>query len=179
MIVFEAFPKIPRLFRECTITEKLNGTNAQIIITEEGEIGAASRNRLLSPTDDNYGFFKWVYIHQDQLLALGPGRHFGEWYGAGIQCGYGLKEKRFALFNTHRWNSSNIPDCCEVVPVLYTGMFSTEAINNTTEHLRNSGSVAVPGWMKPEGVIVYHHTLQSYSKVLLDNDHLAKSQKDS
>jgi hypothetical protein len=48
-IEFQAFPKIPRLVRDCVITEKLDGTNASIIITEDGQIGAASRNRLITP----------------------------------------------------------------------------------------------------------------------------------
>jgi len=57
--VFEAFPKIARLNRNCVITEKIDGTNAQIHITDEGEVLVGSRNRYLTGTgkDDNFGFF--------------------------------------------------------------------------------------------------------------------------
>lgn len=37
LLEFEAFQKIPRLRRDCVITEKLDGTNAQVHITEGGE----------------------------------------------------------------------------------------------------------------------------------------------
>lgn len=37
MIEFKGFPKMARLSRECIITEKIDGTNAQICITEDGQ----------------------------------------------------------------------------------------------------------------------------------------------
>jgi ATP-dependent RNA circularization protein (DNA/RNA ligase family) len=54
--VFEDFPKIARLSRECCITEKIDGTNAQVVITEDGQVLAGSRTRFITPEDDNYGF---------------------------------------------------------------------------------------------------------------------------
>ena len=33
---FEAFPKIGRMNRDCTITEKIDGTNAQLLFDEVG-----------------------------------------------------------------------------------------------------------------------------------------------
>lgn len=42
---FNGFPKIARLSRECVITEKIDGTNAQIFITDYGDIYFGSRNR--------------------------------------------------------------------------------------------------------------------------------------
>ena len=42
---FQTFNKIPRLSRDCVITEKLDGTNAQILITENKKLYAGSRNR--------------------------------------------------------------------------------------------------------------------------------------
>ena len=36
--------------------------------------------------------------------------------------------------------------------------------------LRVEGSVAAPGFMQPEGIIVWHHAARSYYKVLLEND---------
>lgn len=109
---FVGFPKIPRLNREVIYTEKIDGSNGAIVIEPDGEIFIQSRKRFILPgkTTDNHGFAGWVYEHADQLIAtLGPGRHFGEWYGRGIQRGYGIKQgqgwngKFFALFNTSRW----------------------------------------------------------------------------
>lgn len=44
---FEAFPKIARLNRECIISEKIDGTNSQVIVGENGEVAAASRSVTL------------------------------------------------------------------------------------------------------------------------------------
>jgi hypothetical protein len=57
---FQEFPKIARLSREIIITEKIDGTNAQILITEEGDFLIGSRTRWITPQDDNYGFAKWA-----------------------------------------------------------------------------------------------------------------------
>jgi hypothetical protein len=86
---FTEFPKMARLTREVIVTEKIDGTNAQIFIGEDGTIMAGSRTRWITPQDDNFGFAGWVDAHRDELLTLGPGRHFGEWWGAGIQRRYG------------------------------------------------------------------------------------------
>ena len=101
MNTFEAFPKIARLSREIVITEKIDGTNAQIYITEDGKIQAGSRNRIITPEQDNFGFARWVEENHEDLLLLGEGRHFGEWWGQGIQRRYNLEEKRFSLFNSY------------------------------------------------------------------------------
>lgn len=177
-IEFQAFPKIPRLNRDCVITEKLDGTNAQIIITEDGDIGAASRKRLITPDDDNYGFARWVHQNREELLALGPGRHFGEWWGGGIQRGYGLPkgEKRFSLFNVGRWaDPASRPSCCHVVPTLYEGPFCSHVVAQTVDTLRECGSVAAPDFMRPEGVIVWHAASQSLFKVTCEKDEAPKS----
>lgn len=173
MIEFQPFPKIGRLRRDCLITEKIDGTNAQIIMDEEGNIQAASRNRLIYVGDDNYGFAAWVDANKADLLTLGPGRHFGEWWGSGVQRGYGLAkgEKRFSLFNTSRWsNSENRPKCCGVVPVLYHGDFTTGAVDYTLRKLVEAGSVAAPGFMRPEGVVVLHLATKQMFKVTCEND---------
>jgi hypothetical protein len=168
---FESFDSIPRLKRGCVISEKIDGTNAQICITEAGSILAGSRSRWITPADDNYGFARWVDEHRDGLLALGPGRHFGEWWGAGIQRRYGLAAKRFSLFNAGRWTAETPPpECCSVVPVLYDGPFSSEAVEATLEELRRNGSAAAPGFMKPEGVVVYLPAARRLFKVTLDGD---------
>ena len=112
--MFKAWPKIPRLENEVYhITEKIDGTNAAIIIkplekfvdalpiwyNDVYAIGAQSRTRLITPEDDNFGFAKWVKDNAEQLIAdLGVGYHYGEWWGNGIQRGYGLEERRFSFY---------------------------------------------------------------------------------
>lgn len=167
---FTPFPKIARLEKTCVITEKLDGTNAAVVVTEEGEVYAQSRTRVITPENDNFGFAAWVADHADDLrYGLGEGVHFGEWWGQGIQRGYGLDEKRFSLFNTGRWTSDynngiggvethRCHECppCHVVPVLATHDFSTPFIWNVWDKLRLMGSSAAPGFMRPEGVVVFH-----------------------
>lgn len=173
---FEPFNKIARLTRECVVTEKIDGTNAQIFIDEDGSIRAGSRKRWITPQDDNFGFARWVAEHEDELIELGPGRHYGEWWGLGIQRGYGLTEKRFSLFNTARWADDSVrPACCGVVPTLYQGTFNTNAVNLALLRLRDQGSEAAPGFMDPEGVVVFHLASRQLFKKTLDNDALPKS----
>lgn len=179
MTEFVPFPKIPRLNRDVIVTEKIDGSNAQLTITDTMEMFVGSRKRWLEPTKagDNFGFARWAYDNEDALKdALGPGTHFGEWWGSGIQRGYGLEYKRFSLFNTHRWEGADLSAVHEldVVPTLYIGPMTTEAIELCVERLRSSGSHAAPGFMRPEGVIVYHTAARSMFKVLLENDELPK-----
>lgn len=175
-ITFEAFPKIPRLKSMVTITEKIDGTNAAVIITEDGQIAAQSRTRLITPgkDTDNFGFAGWVEANKDELLKLGPGRHFGEWWGLGIQCGYGMTKRVFSLFNVHRWSAQNPPPvCCSVVPVLYQGDDLTKGIG-WAEGLLRDGSIAARAeniqFDKPEGLVVYNHNSRSLSKVIFAGD---------
>ena len=155
MIEFVEFPKMARLSREVVITEKIDGTNAVVYIGEGGEVLAGSRTQWITPEKDNAGFAKWVEGNKQDLLSLGPGRHWGEWWGPGIQRGYNLKEKRFSLFNVSRWEKER-PACCHVVPVLYRGVFLTEVVDDLLQLLRQNGSKASPGFMRPEGVVVFH-----------------------
>lgn len=174
---FQEFRKIPRLFREVVVTEKIDGSNASITITEDGQIRAGSRTRYITPgkKTDNYGFAAWVEDHKTDLLLLGKGRHYGEWYGKGINRNYGLEEKRFALFNTGL-DRSTLPSCVGVVPVLYTGPFDIDAIRHVMYLLREHGSVAVSGFLNPEGVVVYHKTSGQLFKATLEHDESPKGQ---
>lgn len=171
---FEAFPKMARLSREIIITEKLDGTNAQIFIGEDGSFLVGSRTRWITPEDDNFGFARWAYDNKDELMQLGTGRHFGEWWGQGIQRKYGIDRKVFSLFNVSRWADER-PACCDVVPTLYRGMFSQEAIYSALEDLQDNGSKAASGFMKPEGIIVYHCAAGIGFKKTLEKDEVPKS----
>jgi hypothetical protein len=172
---FTEFNKIARLTRLCTVTEKIDGTNASITITEDGQFLIGSRTRYITPQDDNYGFAKWAVANQAELMKLGYGTHFGEWWGQGIQRNYGLKEKRFSLFNTSIWSNDAVrPACCSVVPVLYSGQFNTQQIDHTLLMLKEGGSIAAPGFMNPEGVVIWHDAARIYFKKTIEKDEMPK-----
>jgi hypothetical protein len=56
------------------------------------------------------------------------------------------------------------------VPVLYVGPFDTEMVDEILLKLHTEGSVAAPGFMKPEGVVVYHKASNGLFKKTLDNN---------
>ena len=220
---FREFTKIPRLRRECVVTEKIDGTNASVFIEQRAAlqyedidnpsmpwlskdtngcvVAVGSRTRWILPgKTDNYGFAGWVHAHLEELVTkLGPGHHFGEWWGSGCQRAYGLAkgEKRFSLFNTSRWTSEfnnidlqkwseedrtkstrciEIP-CCYVTPVLARGVFSTVTVEDILFALALNGSYAAPGFMKPEGVVVYHTASEQYFKQTIVADETPKNAK--
>lgn len=174
---FEMFPKIARYSREVVVTEKIDGTNASIFIGEDGEFLTGSRKRWITPEDDNYGFSRWAHEHKEEIMTLGPGRHFGEWWGSGCQRGYGLEkgEKRFSMFNVVRWCEFGyiplqlptqdprqsklqdmLPPCIGLVPVLWRGLFDEMNAERQLLWLEVHGSQASPGFMKPEGIVIFH-----------------------
>ena len=204
---FEPFPKVPRLSRAMTITEKIDGTNASVWVrpapnlrpTEDNLVGriamelaeagsfralhgglmytirAGSRTQFIVPCKggDNHGFAAWVKSNLQELVKLGEGVHHGEWWGQGIGRKYGLDHKRFSLFNTARWSEER-PECCHVVPVLYEGLFDTIAIYQTLSALDHMGSQAAPGFMRPEGVMIWHHAARMAFKKTFKNDEKGK-----
>lgn len=183
---FKAFEKISKFTGiNMTITQKIHGTNAQIIIVpvndfspkDQSEVDAVnadimspfvwvegklyqleigSRTRFIVPGDDNYGFARFVRENKVEIVAkLGPGTHFGEWAGPGINSGEGLKEKMFVLFNHYRFPPERpLPKNCTVVPILYTGPYSDQAVRDVLLDLKTNGSKLSPGFMRPEGVVI-------------------------
>jgi hypothetical protein len=192
-------------------TEKIDGTNAAVGISEplafgshvdgvpesatlaflgEDDCGdpptehlvyAQSKNRIITPEADNFGFARWVWSNAGRLAAtLGPGLHFGEWWGQGIQRGYGLTEKRLSLFNTHRWAWLNIPEARSennlgdfplyCVPVLRTFSLNTmdTTVNEVMADLREHGSYAAP-FMNPEGIVLYETLSKASWKATFEN----------
>lgn len=174
---FVGFPKIPRLSRECIVTEKLDGTNASVVITDDGDMFFGSRTKWITPDDDNYGFARWAEGNRGELLKLGPGSHFGEWWGQGIQRNYSLREKRFSLFNTSRWSDDSIrPACCHVVPVIARALFDDPGLSHRIiKQLREAGSLAAPGFMKPEGIVIFHVAARLLFKKTIEKDEERKS----
>lgn len=193
-IEFESFGKIPRLFRDVVITEKIDGTNAAIgivpwdgtnddqstlVVTSNGDclVYAQSRKRIITTKEDNAGFAGWVYDNAETLVTdLGFGLHFGEWWGSGIQRGYNLPkgEKRFSLFNTSRWAEAEFTTpFLGCVPVLYKGPFDTDTARIILNEL-SIGSYAAPGYARPEGIVVYHSAGRVMFKATIENDEKPK-----
>lgn len=189
---FKGFPKMARLNRDIIVTEKIDGTNAQVYIVklspenEESDaivqvdgygIWAGSRTSWITPQQDSFGFAAWVVDNAEELVKLGEGQHFGEWWGKGIQRGYGLDERRFSLFNTSRWSDDNVrPACCHVVPVLYEGPFNESMIRSQVALLSTLGSRAAHNYPDPEGVVVFHTAANTGFKVTCKNDDKPKGQ---
>lgn len=174
---FIPFPKIPRLMRDVIVTEKIDGTNASIIIDDTGHnMLVGSRNRYITVEEDNYGFARWCNENFRELLKLGPGRHYGEWWGNGIQRGYDVPEKRFSLFNVERWRDSSVrPACCGVVPMLYSGPFNLAIFEAALADLKEHGSKAAPGFNNPEGIVIYHTASRQMFKQTIERDAAPKS----
>lgn len=204
MSEFRAWHKIPRLNRSCIATEKIDGTNGAIIVEEVADpscvtddavavverdgvwygVYAQSRKRLLLPAkgQDNFGFAAWVQENALELTQLGPGYHYGEWWGSGIQRTYGLDHKRFSLFNAQRWHDREAnglgeavtPEGVYVVPVLKMGTHINEVAEAAITLLDEEGSQAAPGWPAPEGTVVYHSAARQSFKVTVEGDEAAK-----
>jgi hypothetical protein len=211
-IEFQAWPKTPRLRKagSTTITEKIDGTNACVVIKlyeaddhddalRSGQatstvdsagfahvVYAQSRNRIIYPGSDNAGFAGWVWDWAYELVSLlGLGRHYGEWWGQGIQRRYGMDRKVFSLFNVNRWEQAGeewyeqATDInMDLVPVLYRGVFSDVEIDKALNALRENGSIAAASWdkfgQKAEGIVLRHSELGGNLKVMLENDDIPK-----
>ena len=193
---FQGFGKIPRLKSSMVVTEKLDGTNAQVYIvnndterstglwnpplepnlvaaTDEFSLFVGSRKRWITPDDDNYGFARWVSDHGIELINfLGEGKHFGEWWGKGIQRRYDMDEKKFSLFNVNRFGKGRqeLPDFLDVVPTLASGNLESGEIDQIMKDLKDGGSVAAPGFMNPEGIIVWNCKARQYFKSTFEHD---------
>lgn len=195
-VEFVKFPKIARYSREITVTEKIDGTNASIFIGENGAFLTGSKNSWITPEDDNYGFSRWAHGHKDELMCMGPGRHFGEWWGNSINRGYGLPngDRRFSLFNVDRWClhdaspavrhmadptitklQDKLPACVGLVPKIWCGLFDDFHAEIVIGYLRQHGSLAVPGFMRPEGIVIWHSAGDVCFKKTLEHDAVPKS----
>lgn len=194
---FKSWGSTTRENKNKTITEKIDGTNACIVIYN-GKVSAQSRKRIITPDDDNYGFAKWVYDNAGVLMdTLGYGYHYGEWYGEGIQKNpLGIEGKRFALFWATKYTEQNgyelnKVDGLETVPLLHHGQCDVWTIPNIMQDLDTYGSKVVgakttlvgsevPGMgdlvyqynraASAEGIIIWNNETRTRTKMLLEND---------
>lgn len=215
VVEFQEWPKTTRLFRDCIITEKLDGTNACVIFKKldmknpNGSIGAIriiegsgsyfglftqSRKRLITPENDNYGFASWAERNAEALFhVLGEGRHYGEWWGQGIQRKYGMDRKVFSVFNTNKWFAPVASDPADsprnraklsgvdidVVPVLGSYTFDSAVIRLQAKVLFETGSMATEKYTgeifdRPEGICVFHTQSGTVFKYTFDNNDAGK-----
>lgn len=96
-------------------TVKLHGTNASIVRTPEGDIRFQSRNRVITPDDDNCGFASYMtesvgidairnliecHVKFDDEKLADNIVVYGEWCGQGIQKGVGVSTlpRMFVVF---------------------------------------------------------------------------------
>jgi hypothetical protein len=195
---FKGWGSTTRENKNKTITEKLDGTNACVVIWD-GVVSAQSRKRIITPDDDNYGFAKWVHANAGVLFdTLGFGYHYGEWYGEGIQKNpLGIEGKRFALFHPTKYNEKNgynldMVDGLETVPLLHHGQCDVWTIPNIMQDLEVYGSKVegakrtrvrseIPGlgddnvWefdkaADAEGIIIWNNETKTRTKMLLKDD---------
>lgn len=173
---FQSFGKIQRYEKAvCHITEKIDGTNACINIDHDGTVTTQSRNRIVTPDDDNYGFAAWVHNNIGDLQAFfGPGRHYGEWFGIGINRGYGMRERVFAPFNTGLFTQERVaadaPDGVTYTPLLATCRMSEldSHVSQVMIDLVDNGSRTREGWgWMPEGCMIWSPQF-GYLKVPFD-----------
>lgn len=195
-----------------TVTEKIDGTNAAVIVlpyspdhelmiqsgyacvlghdepdmpAEMRTFATQSRKRFIKPgkDTDNAGFAAWAWERRAELITtLGYGKHYGEWWGRGIQRGYDQDTNHFSLFRPWRYEDMIGEDSevegLRVVPTLYAGgaegLLTTSIILATLE---KEGSKAAPGYMRPEGIIIQSALTQSTYKAFTWDDGLPKSTK--
>lgn len=167
------FDKIYRYQEQkVVVCEKIDGTNGLIFIDEETDtMLIGSRNRWIDHHNDNYGFHKWCMENEEELRKLGPGHHYGEWWGQGIQRRYDMDQKVFSLFNAPRWEGNpDKPECCDVVPIVFTGTQSEYDIEFET-NLKFNPSVAAERYgvyfENIEGYVIWLAGTQKYMKHIL------------
>jgi len=74
-----------------------------------------------------------------------------------------------------KWgNVGDRPKCCGVVPTLFVGPFLTDIIDVVLSSLDITGSIASPGFMRPEGIVIYHKAAGCLFKKTIENDELPK-----
>jgi hypothetical protein len=159
---FKPWPKIARFSQnQIVVTEKIDGTNACVVIKDKNIIACQSRNNFITPENDNMGFARWAWGNEEELVKLGEGHHFGEWAGPGIQKNpHNLLEKTFFLFNVFRPIES-IPEIVKRVPILYQGSYSDKVIEETMLSLLKRSKEEK---YTPEGIIIYFMNTRTYMK---------------
>ena len=190
---YSSFPSIERLENiYCVISEKIDGTNGLIEINETN-VRFGSRNRYISFSDDNAGFANFFKDYEARFKDAAkdittdksyPLRIYGEWFGRGIQRGYGLKDKffmPFSSFYSEKLIEYQVPNV--ITPnIMYTGKFSMEVVDTCMQQLKLNGSGVVKDYKQPEGIVIFFPKYNFRLKETFDGakwkDALPKSEHD-
>lgn len=121
----------PKPVLEFSITTKAHGTNASVCYSEPDGIWCQSRENLITPEKDNFGFAWFIEQNKETVISIikelakenniDLNTHiisvYGEWIGNGIQKNVAISEldKRFVIFEhfkvspiEHQENSETI-----------------------------------------------------------------------
>ena len=183
---FSSIERLENIY--CVISEKIDGTNGLIEIQNKANnsntgsmiVKFGSRNRYISFSDDNAGFANFFRHYEKKFKNMAkeiiassynedsqtdeiptenyPLRIYGEWFGKGIQRGYGLDDKYFMPFSSfyaEHMIKAGIPNI--MMPnIMYTGKFSLEVVDNCMNCL-TSGSFhnLITNYDNPEGIVIY------------------------
>lgn len=114
---------------------KLHGTNSAIQLHKDGTVLSQSRTQIISPTNDNAGFAKWVESNKEiwQQIALSLPEDmiiWGEWAGQSIQKGVAISDigkKVFAIFAARplKENDDRLIVDPDVLEILFKGCPNT------------------------------------------------------
>lgn len=156
------------------VTEKIHGANCHVNVVSQpdGSLKAiAGKRTSYVGTQGLFGFGEFVTSNEKEICEkLGPGRHYAEWTGAGVNGDYGLKNKTAVLFNTRHHGPKKaagvLPDRFDVVPVLYDGPYVQEKIDEVLADLKANGSKFSHGYMRPEGVVLFFPLFNAYKKIV-------------
>lgn len=175
--MFKKYQKIERLGRSATIgiTEgichifpKLDGTNAQVWL-EDGKVCAGSRNRELSESKDNAGFYK--SITKDNRIIAFLNKHsnlrlYGEW----------LVPHTIKKYKEDSWNNFYVFDIMngeqyltydEYVPLLdefgisyipRISVFSNPTIENIATVLKTKSNFLLDSPSDAEGIVIKNYS---------------------
>lgn len=186
---FEAWPKtlhVDKVLGKVIVTEKIDGTNACLFFYPNGEMFVQSRNRIITPDQDNAGFAKWAYRNQKDLFYIfGPGRHYGEWWGHKIGRTYDMTYNVFSVFNNGRFykteaNSNDsmstrahemgLGEEISAVPHIFTGMYGSPEMDGAIDAFSGGMSLAALEYgieyPNPEGVCFYFREFDKVAKLV-------------
>jgi hypothetical protein len=143
---------------------KLHGTNAGVLVYPDGKVRYTSRERLITPGNDNQGFACWASLHEEEVAGLATHDAivtvFGEWCGPGIAGGTAvnkLSKKIFAVFAV-RLSTDNVVDENDndgqviIDPEVIEGILPTIDGMYVIPWFNNAETFAVP-WTSAEDVL--------------------------
>ncbi|KKK96424.1 hypothetical protein LCGC14_2662910, partial [marine sediment metagenome] len=133
--------------------------------THHGEWWGSGIQRRYNLDEKRFSLFntgRWVDTHLIPIGASGFSNEYSEQYL------HELKKQ------SHNDKLEYCPKGCYVVPILYEGLFSEERIGNTLMTLKEYGSKVSLGFMKPEGIVIYHKQGNMYFKKTIENDEQGK-----